>query len=90
MLDPFQLVVNIYMYYEATRPQVDYSPSKKGIHSTVSGNFVDILNRTFAENGGRNVIQPILVNCTKSHAILALVALYIFIRLDILTNSVKA
>ena len=61
MLDPFQLVVNIYMYYEATKPQVDYAPSKKGIHSTVSGNFVGILNHTFVENGGRNVIQPILV-----------------------------
>lgn len=56
MLDPFQLVVNIYMYYEAMKPQVDYAPSKKGIHSTVSGNFVGILNHTFAENGGRNVI----------------------------------
>ena len=68
----FSFVVNVYMYYEATKPQVDYAPSKKSIHSTVSGNFVSILNHTCAENGGRNVIQPILVNRTKSHAILAL------------------
>ena len=79
----FSLVVNIYMYYEAIK-LVDYAPGKKSVHSTVSGNFVSILDHRFAQKGSRN---SILVNRTKSHAILAL---YVFIRLDILTNSVKA